>query len=184
MNIHQLYPGAIVKTARSYEIEQLTEQGWEVIDIREEMSQEPGFSYGEDAVNPNYQNYGSLTVRLNKDSPSRVTSHLVFILIKSKDTVIEESRKIAENYKQKAIEMLAKLEKAEEEAESWKADLERMRTSKGYEESARIAAENRLKACEQGKRTLEEHIAKLRQEIGAARFREIIGEEKKPEASS
>ena len=183
MNIHQLYPGALVKTARSYEVEKLTEQGWEVVDIREEEHQEPGMPYNEEVPDP-HGNYSGCKMQLHKQSPSQRATYLIFILIKGKDTVIEESRKIAENYKQKAIEMLAKLEKAEKEAELWKADLERMRTSKGYEESARIAAENRLKSCEQGKRTLEEHIAKLRQEIGAARFREIIGEEKKSEVST
>jgi hypothetical protein len=183
MMTHQLYKDAVVKVAHIHNVEQLTSEGWSVVEIREEDRQEPGYSYNEEVPDP-HGNYSGCKMQLRKEAPSRLTTHLVFILIKGKDTVVEESRKIAENYKQKAVDMLNKLEACEKELEKSKQEVERIKQSRGYEESARIAAENRARNLEQGKMKLEEHIAKLRQEIGAQRFREIIGEEKKPEAST
>lgn len=177
MNLHQLYPGAIVKVAAAHEVEKLTEEGWGVVDVREENQQESGFFYTEEAFNPTQQY--SCRETLNKQSPSRVTTRLVFILIKGKDTVVEESRKIAENYKQKAIDMLAKLEACEKQIDKLKKELDFEKGSKEYQVKELAATRDKLTSCEQTKRKLEEHIAKLRQEIGGQRFREIIGEENK-----
>lgn len=155
-----------VRTCAKEEVESLTSQGWILREIHEEQHFERGGSY---------QDYNSNGFSFTRQHPDLVVSKLVFVLEYSRDQELLDLRAalgVSQAEKRSAVERAASSEKSVKDVERRAATL-----SEALKVSNDLAArrESERSAAEVLKRRLEEDLAKVRREIGEARFREIVG---------
>lgn len=159
------------KTCTAAELERETAAGWTLREIRDEERQEPGQLY----YTQESRRGCSYAVSVTKQGPPVVVRQLVFVLERSRDEELDLVREglatALEHERMLAAERDAvakKLTSAEEARDRFANDVEDMRQRRDTEVEVRRKAEAL-------NRRLEADIAKVRREVGEARFREIIG---------
>lgn len=158
------------RTCRSDDLERLTSIGWVLRETHAEEHQELGMPYTTQEV------VNGMSQHLSKQSSPVLVRRVVFVLGRSKHVEVEELRKerdAATTHAAKAKEEARTAKDAQQAAEKAR---EEMKARCIREEASHVALAERFGRTETKARKLEEDIAKLRKEIGEARFREILQE--------
>lgn len=171
---------AKVRTCTGDELEYLTQTGWELLDTRDEERQEFGLSYSTQETAP-----GGYPQYVQKQGPPVLVKRPVFVLGFGRDEEMallredlrlakqnfDDAAKIRETAMKEREAAVIRGEKAEAQVEQLKKDLDR-------KDANLVSTQARY-------RKLEADLAKLRTEIGDARWREILGtvDASKPEGT-
>lgn len=163
-------PSAAFKTCNADSLQYETQNGWTLREVVLEDQQEIGMTYYTQEVLPGQ----SYTQSVQKQGPPIVARRAVFVLERSRDeelASLREELRIARAEEKLAKELRAKAEKSEKESE------EARKGALGRAERAELSLAREQAAHQttrHAKQKLETDIGKLRTEIGAARFREIL----------
>lgn len=166
--------GDVFRTCGAHELEGLTRNGWELHDTREEQWPGGGESYTDYVPQGN----GGYPMSVCKTHPGYAVSKLVFVLRKDRDeemTTLRAELALAQEVRVDAVNSARADADGRTKAEQRCRDLE---ATLDHEGSARVAAEKGLADRDSTMRKWEGDFAKIRKEIGEARFREILGLEK------
>jgi hypothetical protein len=158
------------KTCTAGELATETANGWKLVDVVHESVQQHGYQYNTNEVVNGCSQY------LTKEGPPVVVSRPVFILGRSTEDEVLALRAALDAAKTAADKAAKDAEAAEKKSlthvklnEQSRADLEIEKSLRTQDVSKRLELETKF-------RLMEKDIAKLRTELGAARFREILGE--------
>lgn len=166
-----IHEDAIVSTCTSSEVEIRTRNGWYVRAICEEETfvTPPGRFVQE--VLPGH----SYTTSVLKQDPAERQKHLTFVLGRRRDDEITQLRVAVASFKDEATRLLRDAEILQKKHD----DLEKAAAKR--EEHVALLKADLDRACARTRdldtscRKLEGDLAKLRNEIGAARWRELLG---------
>lgn len=157
------------RTCTSHELSHLTMCGWKLVEIREEEYQELGLSYSTQERNAN-----GYTEYVSKQGPPVLVKRLVYVIARHRDEIIEELRTRIAGHETKEKDLEARVKKAEANENVARESVEFLQRQLKSAGDAATTAAARFELVEKAKRKLEEDIAKLTTEIGAARIREIL----------
>lgn len=164
--------GDVFKTCGPAELEKLTREGWTLHEIRQQDRAETSGGYTDYVTTNGYQQ------SVFRSHPGFAVSELVFVLRLDRD---EEMAQIRDE-KAQAVQAYADLNVRHlHDTKQWESALQREKDlTARYKEAVkdRTLHFDRWQASEEMKRKLESDIAKLRNEIGEGRFREILGRDK------
>lgn len=165
--------GDVYCTCSKEDLEELTSKGWELCETHSISKSIPGGSSYEMV-----ENNTGYPVAFTRNHPDLVVHDLVFILKRYRDEVMEGLREEIKHAREEIERLLKMIEEARLAREKESKEFNLSKALLKDVEMVLLNEQKTLVESRQIRQKLEVDIAKLRNEIGAARFREILERDK------
>lgn len=160
----------IYRTCNAADLHVLTADGWTLHETREESHIEPGGSYSDTVV------VNGFSQSVFKVHPSLVVKKTLFVLRKTGETALSEANEIIKSYQDTIKSLTAARNLALKTAKESETELTRQIGENGLLITRCDERAQELKAERERSRKMETDLAKVRKEVGEARWRQIVGE--------